>query len=176
MINRNKIINNIQQKITEQTYMLEFQVDVNNTPSFMIAPFCEQWIWSENVNDLLEYLFGIMIPEYLINVLLIYYSDLVTKDEYSFLEAVLLLQESGHLKTIEMQKALDKLIKRYYEYRAREYSYLDFIKMIIELEKILEKLDIFFQGICYANPYETRFSRSLRTEQFDYNNLNNNFS
>ena len=47
--------------------------------------------------------------------------------------------------------------------------------MIIRLEEVLNILDIDFKAICYANPYEARFSNSLRTDKFDYKNLANNF-
>ena len=170
-----KLINqNIQKDVTENTVMVEFKIDINNVAPFMCSPYAESWIWSENIKDLNNYIFDLLIPEYLINVLMASGNEIDDK-EYSFEEAINMYKNSGYVANKEMEESLNELVEMYNMYDEKESTYIEFIKMIIRLEEVLNILDIDFKAICYANPYEARFSNSLRTDKFDYKNLANNF-
>ena len=175
MKNLNLINENVQKEVTEKTVMVEFKIDINNVAPFMCSPFAESWIWSEDIRDLNNYIFELLIPEYLINVLMAYDNENIEDKEYSFDEAIKMYESSKYVTSESMRKSIDELKLMYNRYVEINITYLEFIKMIIKLEKVLKILDIDFQGICYANPYEARFSNSLKTDKFDYDNLTNNF-
>lgn len=169
------IYENVQKDITEKTVMMKFKIDITNVAPFMCSPFCEGWIWSEKISDLNNYIFDLLIPEYLINVLYAYDSEQVEDKEYSFEESIGKYKESHYMENKDVAEKIDELIQLYNKYVGQDCSYLEFIKMIIKLERVLEILEIDFEGICYVNPYEARFSNSLKTDKFDYNNLAKNF-
>lgn len=168
------IFENVQKEITENTIMVEFAIDINNIAPFMCSPFIEGWIWSEKTTDLNSYLYQMLIPGYLINVLVAHDSEIIDNRIYSFSEAVSLYLNSELMNNIRID-AINTLKQMYEDYNEKEITYLEFIKMVIKLEDVLIILDIDFKGICYVNPFEARFSNSLKTRKFDYVNLSNNF-
>jgi len=167
-----EIINkNVHKKIDEHTILVEFKIDVETNEADIITPFYESWIWSNNISDLYDYLYELLIPEYLINALIIMDKNIDKKKDYSLVDAINKYKECVALNK-DNSNSLNELNRIY---NNRKNDYLDFIKSIIKLEKILSKIDISFKTISYANPYEARHSKSLKTDRFDYDNLEINF-
>lgn len=174
MKNLELINNNVHKEVNENSILIELMIDIENTSPFMCSPFFETWIWSNNTKDLNNYLYDLLIPEYLINVLIAYGIEL-ENDYYSFDEAITVYKNSIDNISSEKINSLNILKSMYEKYIYKETTYLEFIKMLIKLERILLELEINFKTISYANPYEARYSKSLKTERFDFENLEKNF-
>lgn len=172
MIN-NEIINNVKKEIKEDTIMVSYKIDID-VPPFMCSPFSEEWIWSKRTLDLNKYIYEILIPEYLIDSVSVYNDDLIEDKQYSFDEAIELFKKSDKFSET-MLKNISVLKDMYIMYRSLEITYVEFIKMLIKLEELLNSIGILFEFISYANPYEARTSNMLKTDKFDYINLQNNF-
>lgn len=171
MIDFKRINEAVKKDVTENSVMMAFSIDLNNVAPFMCSPFVEDWIWSENTKDLSNYIYEVLIPTYLVNSIIAFDNDDVEDKEYSFIEAVSLYRENNKEKESEIKELEDM----YNEYIDKEITYLEFIKMAIKLEGVLEKVSIEFKTRCYANPYETRFSSMLKTDRFDFEDLNKNY-
>ena len=171
MIDFERINEAVKKDVTEDSVMMAFSIDLNNVSPFMCSPFVEDWIWSENTKDLNNYIYEVLIPTYLVNSIIAFDNDDVEDKEYSFIEAISLYRENNKEKELEIKELEDM----YNEYSGKEITYLEFIKMAIKLEGVLEKVSIEFKTRCYANPYETRFSSMLKTDKFDFEDLNKNF-
>lgn len=171
MIDFERINEAVKKDVTEDSVMMAFSIDLNNVAPFMCSPFVEDWIWSENTKDLNNYIYEVLIPTYLVNSIIVFDNDDVEDKEYSFIEAISLYRENNKEKELEIKELEDM----YNEYNGKEITYLEFIKMAIKLEGVLEKVSIEFKTRCYANPYETRFSSMLKTDRFDFEDLNKNF-
>lgn len=171
MIDFKRINEAVKKDVTENSVMMAFSIDLNNVAPFMCSPFVEDWIWSENTKDLNNYIYEVLIPTYLVNSIIAFDNDDVEDKEYSFIEAVSLYRENNKEKESEIKELEDM----YNEYIDKEITYLEFIKMAIKLEGVLEKVSIEFKTRCYANPYETRFSSMLKTDRFDFEDLNKNY-
>lgn len=172
MINFQKINELVKKDVTEKSIMLSFSIDLNNVAPFMCSPFVEDWIWSENTKDLINYIFEILIPTYLVNSLIASGDDeeLEEKD-YEFKEAIEIYRKA-HNDSLNSINSLKAMYAKFFD---KEIQYLDFIKMTIKLEEVLEKLSVDFKSRSYVNPYEARYSSMLKTDKFDFKNLNNNF-
>lgn len=171
MIDFKRINEAVKKDVTENSVMMAFSIDLNNVAPFMCSPFVEDWIWSENTKDLNNYIYEVLIPTYLVNSIIAFDNDDVEDKEYSFIEAISLYRENNKEKELEIKELEDM----YNEYSGKEITYLEFIKMAIKLEGVLEKVSIEFKTRCYANPYETRFSSMLKTDRFDFEDLNKNY-
>ena len=168
-----KIIANISKEVTEESIMVEYSIDID-IPPFMCSPYDENWIWSRNTIDLNKFIYNILIPEYFINMTTVFNGDIVEDKYYSYLEAVDLFKKSDKYST-SLDTYLNELLGMYNNYNDREVSYLEFTKMLIDLENILNHVGILFKPISYANPYDARNSKMLKTNHFDYENLRSNF-
>ena len=168
-----KIIANISKEVNEDSIMVEYTIDID-TPPFMCSPYDENWIWSKNTIDLNRFIYDVLIPEYLINMTSVFNGDIVEDKYYPYLEALELFKKSDKYSS-NIDKHLDELSEMYDTYNDKEISYLEFIKMLIRLEKVLNHTGICFKPISYVNPYEARFSKMLKTNYFDYKNLEKNF-
>lgn len=171
MIDFKRINEAVKKDVTENSVMMAFSIDLNNVAPFMCSPFVEDWIWSEKTKDLNNYIYEVLIPTYLVNSIIAFDIDDVEDKEYSFVEAISLYKENNKEKESEIKELEDM----YNEYIDKEITYLEFIKMAIKLEGVLEKVSIEFKTRCYANPYETRFSSMLKTDRFDFEDLNKNY-
>lgn len=172
MINFQRINESVKKDVTEKTIMMSFSIDLNNIAPFMCSPFVEDWIWSEKTEDLTNYIYEVLIPTYLINSVIAFGENEQIEDkDYGFKEAIKIYRKENK----NNQENIKKLETMYEEFINKEISYLDFIKMTIKLEEVLEILSIEFKTRCYANPYETRFSTMLKTDKFDYENLSRNY-
>lgn len=171
MIDFKRINEAVKKDVTENSVMIAFSIDLNNVAPFMCSPFVEDWIWSEKTKDLNNYIYEVLIPTYLVNSIIAFDNDDVEDKEYSFVEAISLYKENNKEKESEIKELEDM----YNEYIDKEITYLEFIKMAIKLEGVLEKVSIEFKTRCYANPYETRFSSMLKTDRFDFEDLNKNY-
>lgn len=67
-----KLYNSVSQKITDNTIMVSYVIDLLNIPSYMVSPFTEGWFWSGKTKDLINYTFDVLIANYLLNTILIY--------------------------------------------------------------------------------------------------------
>ena len=171
MIDFKRINEAVKKDVTENSIMMAFSIDLNNVAPFMCSPFVEDWIWSEKTKDLNNYIYEVLIPTYLVNSIIAFDNDDVEDKEYSFAEAISLYRKNNEEKESEIKELEDM----YNEYSGKEITYLVFIKMAIKLEGVLEKVSIEFKTRCYANPYETRFSSMLKTDRFDFEDLNKNY-
>lgn len=171
MIDFERINEAVKKDVTEDSVMMAFSIDLNNVAPFMCSPFVEDWIWSENTKDLNNYIYEVLIPTYLVNSIIAFDNDDIEDKEYSFIEAISLYRENNKEKELEIKELEDM----YNKYSGKEITYLEFIKMAIKLEGVLEKVSIEFKTRCYANPYETRFSSMLKTDRFDFEDLNKNY-
>ena len=167
------IIDNVRKDVTEDTIMVSYSIDID-APAFMCSPYDENWIWSKKTIDLNKFLYDVLVPEYLINLVAIFNSDRVEDKFYSLDEAMELFKLSDKYSQ-NMDKYLVQLKDMYLNYNDNEISYIEFIKMLIKWEDVLKHIGILFDSISYANPYETRTSDMLKTDKFDYVNLSNNF-
>lgn len=171
MIDFKRINEAVKKDVTENSVMMAFSIDLNNVAPFMCSPFVEDWIWSEKTKDLNNYIYEVLIPTYLVNSIIAFDNDDVEDKEYSFAEAISLYRKNNEEKESEIKELEDM----HNEYSGKEITYLEFIKMAIKLEGVLEKVSIEFKTRCYANPYETRFSSMLKTDRFDFEDLNKNY-
>lgn len=171
MIDFKRINEAVKKDVTENSIMMAFSIDLNNVAPFMCSPFVEDWIWSEKTKDLNNYIYEVLIPTYLVNSIIAFDNDDVEDKEYSFAEAISLYRKNNEEKESEIKELEDM----HNEYSGKEITYLEFIKMAIKLEGVLEKVSIEFKTRCYANPYETRFSSMLKTDRFDFEDLNKNY-
>ena len=171
MIDFKRINEAVKKDVTENSIMMAFSIDLNNVAPFMCSPFVEDWIWSEKTKDLNNYIYEVLIPTYLVNSIIAFDNDDVEDKEYSFAEAISLYRKNNEEKESEIKELEDM----HNEYIGKEITYLEFIKMAIKLEGVLEKVSIEFKTRCYANPYETRFSSMLKTDRFDFEDLNKNY-
>ena len=171
MIDFKRINEAVKKDVTENSVMMAFSIDLNNVAPFMCSPFVEDWIWSEKTKDLNNYIYEVLIPTYLVNSIIAFDNDDVEDKEYSFAEAISLYRKNNEEKESEIKELEDM----HNEYSGKEITYLEFIKMAIKLEGVLEKVSIEFKTRCYANPYETRFSSMLKTDRFDFEDLNKKY-
>lgn len=171
MIDFKRINEAVKKDVTENSVMMAFSIDLNNVAPFMCSPFVEDWIWSEKTKDLNNYIYEVLIPTYLVNSIIAFDNDDVEDKEYSFAEAISFYRKNNEEKESEIKELEDM----HNEYSGKEITYLEFIKMAIKLEGVLEKVSIEFKTRCYANPYETRFSSMLKTDRFDFEDLNKNY-
>lgn len=158
-------------KINENSIMVFYTIDVMNIPPFMCSPFIEDWIHSESIEDLCKYLFELLIPTYLINTLFIEFDEIEDK-YYSLKEAIFMHEKYNNDKDDE---ALKELISIYDDIFNRKISYLEFTKLLINLESLLEKLNIDFHTEFYVNPFEARYSKNVKNRDFNYQDLGDNF-
>lgn len=69
MIEIDKLYNFVCQKITDNTIVVSYVIDLLNTPSYMVSPFIEGWFWSTKTRDLINYTFDVLIANYLLNAI-----------------------------------------------------------------------------------------------------------
>lgn len=161
-----KIVNG---KISENTHVISYVMDLLDVPPFMCSPFIEGWIWSDRPNEILKYIFDELISTYLINSLIFSKNYEVENDEVTFIEAVNLYTDY-----IEKSEQIMKLLEEY-KLVDNDLNYLDLLKSLINLSSVLKDLNIDFRTEAYFSPLEARRSNMLKTDKFDYLNLNANF-
>lgn len=175
MINVDLISKKVYQNINEESVVVYYNADLNDIPSFMCSPFSEGWFWSNEPNDLVKYIFEVIIAEYLVD-------DVMAFGDYNNVENIIFSFELAvdlYLKykkiTITRTENINKLKSLYKKYIDKKINYLDFLKLLIELENITPQVGVDLKFESYISPLEARHSNNLRTENFDFKKFENNF-
>ena len=175
MKNLDLIIKNVNKEIEENTIMINYSIDLNDIPPFMCSPFLDGWFWSKNTNDIVKYTFEILIANYLLNDVMAFreFNNIGNKD-YDFLESVDIYRRYKKMNE-KREQSLNRVLEQYDMCIDQEISYKEMIKMFYVLEENLPYLGIELKVDTYSCPLETRHSKNLNTDKFDYNDLNNNY-
>lgn len=175
MKNLDIIANKVYEEINEKSITVYYTADLNDIAPFMCSPFNEGWFWSNNINDLVNYIFEIIIANYLINDVMAFgdFNNVDNKD-YDFLQSVEIYKEYKKMNKQRTQ-SINTLIDLYNTNTNKELSYLEFIKLLIAIEKCTPGAGIDLEFESFSSPLETRHSRNLTIDKFDYENLRNNF-
>ena len=169
------IANAVYQNIEEDSIMVYYSADLNNIPSFMCSPFSDGWFSSKNTKDLVSYIFEIIIANYLLDSVMAFGDyDKIIEDDFDFKQSLKVYINNKTMN--ESRKVyIKKLEDLYFSNINQNLTYLEFVKLLIELEKCTPNvgIDLYFKS--YSNPFEARHSDYLATEKFDLENLNSNF-
>lgn len=123
------IASKVYEEINEKSVTVYFNADLNDIAPFMCSPFNEGRFWLNNTKDLVNYIFEIIIANYLIN------------DVMAF----------GDFNNID-----------------KELSYFNFVQLLIAIEKCTPGAGIDFEFESFSSPLETRHSRNLNVDKFDF--------
>lgn len=175
MKNFNEIVKKVNQEINEESITVYFQAELNEVAPFMCNAYDEGWLWSNETKNIVNYVFEIIITNFLVDSLMAFEDyDQIDMDNYDFLKAVDFYKECISMskqKTI----AYNKLVKLYNVNIDRNISYLELVKLFVELEKCCLKLGVYLEFESYSSPLEARHSEKLSIHKFDFKNLKNNF-
>ena len=162
-----KLYNSVSQKITDNTIMVSYVIDLLNIPSYMVSPFMEGWFWSGKTKELINYTFDALIANYLLNTILIY-KKIDIEDDVTFETAL-------NAYTKYFNSDVSKIRKIYHTYYDCDLAYSDFSKLLLRLEDLLLDLNIKLVINSYASPYDARHSKMIKNDKFDVANLDENF-
>ena len=101
------------------------------------------------------------------------FNNIGNKD-YDFLESVDIYRRYKKMNE-KREQSLNRVLEQYDMCIDQEISYKEMIKMFYVLEENLPYLGIELKVDTYSCPLETRHSKNLNTDKFDYNDLNNNY-
>lgn len=167
MIEIDKLYNFVCQKITDNTIVVSYVIDLLNTPSYMVSPFIEGWFWSTKTRDLINYTFDVLIANYLLNAILIY-KKIDIEDDVTFEIAL-------NTYANYFNNDVNKIRKLYHTYYNCDLKYNDFSKLLLRLEDLLLDLNIKLVINSYASPYDARHSKMIKNGKFDIANLDKIF-
>ena len=151
-----KLYNSVSQKITDNTIMVSYVIDLLNIPSYMVSPFMEGWFWSGKTKDLINYTFDVI------------YKKIDIEDDVTFETAL-------NAYTKYFNSDVSKIRKIYHTYYDCDLTYSDFSKLLLRLEDLLLDLNIKLVINSYASPYDARHSKMIKNDKFDVANLDENF-
>lgn len=161
--------------INERSVMVHYKADLNDVAPFMCSPFNEEWFWSNEIQNIVNYVFEIIIADYLINDVMAFgdFNNVGNKD-FDFLQSVEIYKK---YKTMNNQRteSINRLVVLYNLNINKKLSYLELVKLLIEIEKCSPGAGIDLEFESFSSPLETRHSRNLSVEKFDYKNLRKNF-
>lgn len=169
------IANKVYEKINEKSVVVHFTADLNDIAPFMCSPFNEGWFWANNTKDLVNYLFEIIIANYLINDVMAFGDfNNIDDEDFDFLQSIDIYKK---YKTMNKQrtKSIDTLLDLYNSNINKDLSYFEFVKLLIDIEKYSPGTGIDSEFESYSTPLETRHSKNLNVVKFDFENLRNNF-
>lgn len=174
MKNFETIIKKVKSEVNENTIVVYYNADLINVSPFMCSPFMEEWIYSSNINEIIDYLFEIVISNYIINELLLTTNfNSENLDEIDFIQAIDIYKKNKSINEIE-ENTLKELLYLYKNTK-RKLTYLEFVKVLVQLENSCEKIGISLYFESYSNPLDARHSKNLSTEKFNYIVLKENF-
>ena len=170
-----EIANKVNGKLTNESIVVYYNVSLNDIPPFMCGPFVEEWFGSNESKDIIEYVFEIILANFLINDVMAFgdFNNIGDKD-YDFIESTQIYKK---YKTMHEHRrnGLNQLIDLYNNNINKELTYIEVLKLLIEVEKIAPNVGIEIVLESYISPLEARHSKRLMIEKFDFENLNNNF-
>lgn len=175
MKNLEQIANKVYGKINENTIMVYYNADLNNIPGFMCSPFSDGWFGSNSTKELIDYIFNIIIADYMLDSVMAFGDfDKVDEEEYDFEKSY---KTYIAYKTINSTRCenLEKLRMLYAQNIDKEITYFEFVKLLVALEECTPNLGVELYFESYSTPYEARHSENLATERFDFEDLNENF-
>lgn len=175
MKNLDLIASKVYQEINEKSIVVYYSVDLNDIAPFMCSPFNEGWFWSVKTKDIFNYIFEIIIANYLINDVMAFgdFNNIDNKD-FDFLESVEVYKKYKNINKIRMQ-AIKNLEYLYNENLNKELSYFELVKLLVNIENCAPKVGINLIFESFSTPFEARHSKNLNVETFDYINFKNNF-
>ena len=169
------IANKVYEEINEKSITVFFTADLNDIAPFMCSPFNEGWFWANDTKDLVNYVFEIIIANYLINDVMAFGDfNNIDNEDFDFLQSIEIYKE---YKTMNQHrtKAIETLVDLYNSNINKELSYFEFVKLLVAIEKCSPGAGIDLEFESYSTPLETRHSNNLSVEKFDFENLRNNF-
>lgn len=175
MKNLDQIEKNVYGDITEKSFIVYYNADLNDIAPFMCSPFSEGWFWANNTKDLVNYIFEIIIANYLINDVMAFGDfNNINDEDFDFLMSIEIYKE---YKTVNKQrtKSISELVDLYTKNIDKELTYFEFVKLLINIEKCSPGAGIELILESYSTPLETRYSKNLNIEEFDFINLRNNY-
>lgn len=169
------IASKVYEEINEKSMTVYFNADLNDIAPFMCSPFNEGWFWANNTKDLVNYIFEIIIANYLINDVMAFGDfNNIDNEDFDFLKSIEIYKE---YKTMNKQRtqSISALVDLYNSNIDKELSYFDFVQLLIAIEKCSPGAGIDLEFESFSSPLETRHSRNLNVDKFDFKNLRNNF-
>lgn len=175
MKNLDLITSKVYGELSENSMMVYYSIDLNDIPPFMSSPFTDGWFWANNTNDLIKYVFEILIANYFINDVMAFrdFNNIGNKD-YDFIEAFNIYKKYKNMNE-KREQALNRILSLYEENINKELSYKELIKLFYELEEYLPYTGIEIVLESYLCPLETRHSKNLKEEKFNNRNLIENY-
>ena len=175
MKNLEQISKKVYGKLDENSAVVYYTADLNNIPAFMCSPFCDGWFGAKSTNDLVSYIFEVIIANFMLDSVMAFGDyDKTDEEDYDFEQSLKVYKE---YKTMNNQRSkyLDKIVKLYYENINKELSYLEFVKLLCLLEEYAPYIGIELTFESYSTPLDARHSENLATGKFDFEDLNENF-
>lgn len=169
------IANKVYDQINEQSITVYFSADLNDIAPFMCSPFNEGWFWANNTKDLVNYVFEIIIANYLINDVMAFGDfNNIDNEDFDFLQSIEIYKEYKTMNKHRTQ-AINTLVELYNSNINKELSYFELVKLLIAVEKFSPGAGIELEFESFSTPLEARHSRNLSNEKFDFENLRSNF-
>ena len=175
MKNLEKIASKVYENINEKSVTVYYNADLNDIAPFMCSPFNEGWFWADETKDLVNYVFEIIIANYLINDVMAFGDfNNINNEDFDFLKSIEIYK--GY-KTMNKQRtqAIETLVYLYNTNINKELSYFKFVELLISIEKCSPGAGIDLEFESFSTPLEARHSRNLNVDKFDFENLRNNF-
>ena len=169
------ITSKVYKDINQNDIMIFYTADLNDIPPFMCSPYSEGWFWSKNTKELFDYIFEVIIANYLINDVMSFrdFNNIGNKD-YDFIESIKIYKQYKKMNEKRFQ-SLNKLLSLYEDNMNKEISYKDLVIMLYNIEEIIPYTGVELKFETYSCPLETRHSRNLKNDKFNFKNLNENY-
>lgn len=165
----------INKNITKESKIMYCYVDVTNFPPFLCSQAFEGWMYSDNWNDIFNYLFNNVISILLINTLeLCIGAELYDGKYHELNEQIKIYKEQTEL-TVEKEKALSKLENYNKNLLVEKLDTAKVLEILQDIEKSINVLDLEIDFEIYDNPLLACNSRSIANKEFNYENLESNF-
>ena len=158
------IVNNVfnESNLNEDIMIIYYHVDLLTVPPFMESPFTEDCIWSDKTNDIIKYVFEIILSNYLINDIMLFGNFIYNNnEEYDFIKTLNIYKKYKTLDE-DKNKIVDILEKLYYENIDKELNFKELVRLLFVLEDWckLIGIDLFFEP--FINPHHCRYSKRIK--------------
>lgn len=175
MENLELITKNVYGEINEKSIVIFCRADLNDVAPFMCSPYTEDWFWSNSTNEIIKYIFEVIISNYLINDVMAFgdYNNIENQD-FDFNKSIEIYKNYKNMNN-ERTNAVNKLIKIYKTNIDKELSYFELIRLLIDIETVVPNTGVNLEFDSFSSPLETRHSKNLKNTYFDFENLGKNF-
>ena len=85
MVNLKNISNKVFGTLDERSVIVYYCADLNDISPTICSPFNEEWFWASNTKDLVNYIFEIIIANYLVNDV-VAFGKVLIEDSFDFLK------------------------------------------------------------------------------------------